>query len=214
VSSTCSRPLPPRPAIRALSPAVNDPTTGVQAIDRLSDLLAITGNRLDPTGLRADSAGTVRIKRKLRDFDRLLVLSLTEVIRYGADAPQVVRRLRAVLDELESTLPPERHAAIARQRSLLDAATSAALPAPFTAVASTADRRPGLNGPRQLSHVPHLSALQPPSPPRPGARRLNWPSLITGMPSAGTRRVITRHGRMRRTANGAIVDRWRRLPIR
>ena len=127
-------------AIRALSPAVNDPTTGVQAIDRLSDLLAITGNRLDPTGLRVDSAGTVRIKRKLRDFDRLLVLSLTEVIRYGADAPQVVRRLRAVLDELESTLPQERHAAIARQRSLLDAAASAALPAPFTAVASTADR--------------------------------------------------------------------------
>ena len=127
-------------AIRALSPAVNDPTTGVQAIDRLSDLLAITGNRLDPTGLRVDSAGTVRIKRKLRDVERLLVLSLTEVIRYGADAPQVVRRLRAVLDELESTLPQERHAAIARQRSLLDAAVSAALPAPFTAVASTADR--------------------------------------------------------------------------
>jgi uncharacterized membrane protein len=127
-------------AIRALSPAVNDPTTGVQAIDRLSDLLAITGNRLDPTGLRVDSAGTVRIKRKLRDFERLLVLSLTEVIRYGADAPQVVRRLRAVLDELESTLPQERHAAVARQRSLLDAAVSAALPAPFTAVASTADR--------------------------------------------------------------------------
>ena len=127
-------------AIRALSPAVNDPTTGVQAIDRLSDLLAITGNRLDPTGLRVDSAGTVRIKRKLRDFERLLVLSLTEVIRYGADAPQVVRRLRAVLDELESTLPQERHAALARQRSLLDAAASAALPAPFTAVASTADR--------------------------------------------------------------------------
>ena len=70
----------------------------------------------------------------------LLVLSLTEVIRYGADAPQVVRRLRAMLDELESTLPQERHAAIARQRSLLDAAVSAALPAPFTAVASTADR--------------------------------------------------------------------------
>jgi uncharacterized membrane protein len=127
-------------AIRALSPAVNDPTTGVQAIDRISDLLAITGNRLDPTGLRVDSSGTVRVKRKLRSFDGLLVLSLTEVIRYGADAPQVVRRLRAVLDELESTLPMERQAAIARQRSLLEAAVSAALPAPFMPVASTPDR--------------------------------------------------------------------------
>jgi uncharacterized membrane protein len=127
-------------AIRALSPAVNDPTTGVQAIDRLSDLLAITGNRLDPTGLRVDSTGTVRIKRKLRDFDGLLVLSLTEVIRYGADAPQVVRRLRAMLDELESALPAERQAAIASQRSLLEAAVSTALPAPFASVASRADR--------------------------------------------------------------------------
>jgi uncharacterized membrane protein len=127
-------------AIRALSPAVNDPTTGVQAIDRISDLLGITGNRLDPTGLRVDSGGAVRIKRKLRNFDGLLVLSLTEVIRYGADAPQVARRLHAVLDELESTLPAERQAAISRQRSLLEAAVSAALPAPFMPVASTPDR--------------------------------------------------------------------------
>jgi uncharacterized membrane protein len=78
-------------AIRPLSPAVNDPTTGVQAIDRLSDLLAITGVRLDPTGLRVDSGGTVRVKRKLRNFNALLALALTEIIRYGADAPQADR---------------------------------------------------------------------------------------------------------------------------
>jgi uncharacterized membrane protein len=127
-------------AIRALSPAVNDPTTGVQAIDRISDLLAIAGSRLDPTGLRVDSTGTVRVKRKLRNFEGLLVLALTEVIRYGADAPQVVRRLRGMLDELESTLPPERQAAIARQRGLLEAAVTVALPAPFADVSRTADR--------------------------------------------------------------------------
>jgi uncharacterized membrane protein len=87
-----------------------------------------------------DSSGTVRLKRKLRNFDALLVLALTEVIRYGADAPQVVRRLHGMLDELEFTLPAERHAAIAGQRSLLDAAVSAALPAPFASVVSVADR--------------------------------------------------------------------------
>jgi uncharacterized membrane protein len=74
-------------AIRALSPAVNDPTTGVQAIDRISDLLAITGSRPDPTGLRIDCGGTVRVKRKLRNFDGILMLALTEIIRYGGDAP-------------------------------------------------------------------------------------------------------------------------------
>ena len=127
-------------AIRALSPAVNDPTTGVQAIDRIGDLLAITGSRPDPTGLRVDASGTVRVKRKLRNFDAMLVLALTEVIRYGADAPQVVRRLHGMFDELQSTLPADRHAAIGRQRSLLEAAADAALPAPFMAVASAADR--------------------------------------------------------------------------
>ena len=90
--------------------------------------------------MRVDAGGTVRVKRKLRNFDALLVLALTEVIRYGADAPQVVRRLHGMLDELQSTLPADRQAAIARQRSLLEAAAGAALPAPFTAVASAADR--------------------------------------------------------------------------
>ena len=128
-------------AIRALSPAVNDPTTGVQAIDRLSDLLVVTGRRPDPTGLRVDADGVVRVKRQLRNFEAMLVLSMTEIIRYGADAPQVVRRLRAVLDDLELALPVERHPAIARQRVLLQAAVESALPAPFQPVAAMADRQ-------------------------------------------------------------------------
>jgi len=45
-----------------------------------------------------------------------------------------------MLDELESTLPAERQASLAGQRSLLEAAASAALPAPFGSVASVADR--------------------------------------------------------------------------
>ena len=127
-------------AIRALSPAVNDPTTAVQAIDRISDLLAITGTRPDPTGLLVDSERAVRVKQKLRNFDGLLVLALTEIIRYGAGAPQVVRRLLEVLNEFEGTLPTERHAAIARHRRLLDAAVAIALPAPFAEVAAVPDR--------------------------------------------------------------------------
>ena len=127
-------------AIRALSPAVNDPTTAVQAIDRISDLLGLVGRRPEPTGLRVDSAGLVRVKCKWRGFDEMLTLSLTEIIRYGADAPQVVRRLLAMFNELEVTLPVERRAAVDSQRDLLDAAARAALPGPFTQVASVPDR--------------------------------------------------------------------------
>jgi uncharacterized membrane protein len=127
-------------AARALSPAVNDPTTAVQAVDRLSEALLVTGRSPDPTGFRIDSEGRIRLQRRLRNFEELLILSMTEIVRYGADAPQVVRRLRAVLDELEGTLPIERRPAIARQRQLLDAAVESALPSAFGSVASVADR--------------------------------------------------------------------------
>jgi uncharacterized membrane protein len=128
-------------AIRALSPGINDPTTAVQAIDRIGDLLAVTGARPDPTGLRVDAVGTVRIKRQLRGFEALLVLATTEILRYGADAPQVVRRLRAMLDELERTLPTDRHGAIARQRTVLENAVISGMASPFQAVAAIPDRQ-------------------------------------------------------------------------
>lgn len=127
-------------AIRALSPAVNDPTTAVQAIDRISDLLVAAGSNPDPTGLRVDDAGTVRIKRQLRGFEALLVLALTEIIRYGADAPQVVRRLHALLNDLERALPAERHPSVDRQRELLEATVATTMPGPFQILSSTPDR--------------------------------------------------------------------------
>ena len=87
----------------APSPAVNDPTTAVQGIDRVGDLVAPVGTRPGPTGLRVDSTGAVRVKRQLRNFEALATPACTEIIRYGADAPQVARRLMAVFDNLEVT---------------------------------------------------------------------------------------------------------------
>ena len=91
-------------AIRALSPAVNDPTTAVQALDRLNDLLVVAAVRPPPTGLRIDAHHVPRLQLRVADFEQLLTLAVTEIIRYGADAPQVVRRLSALLDELEGHL--------------------------------------------------------------------------------------------------------------
>jgi len=109
-------------------------------VQYLLETIAAESRRAIEESFRVDASGTVRVKRKLRNFDGLLVLALTEVIRYGADAPQVVRRLHGLLDELQATLPAQRQAAITGQRSLLEAAVSAALPAPFVPVASVPDR--------------------------------------------------------------------------
>ena len=128
-------------AIRALSPAVNDPTTAVQALDRLNDLLVVAAVRPPPTGLRIDAHHVPRLQLRVADFEQLLTLALTEIIRYGADAPQVVRRLSALLDELEGHLPAAGRANIGDSRQLLAKAVVAALPAAFTTVALTPDRR-------------------------------------------------------------------------
>ena len=61
--------------------------------------------RWTPTGLRVVFQRYGPGQAEAAELRRSLVLSLTEIIRYGADAPQVTRRLYAMLDELQATLP-------------------------------------------------------------------------------------------------------------
>lgn len=84
--------------------------------------------------------GHHQVKRQLRGFGALLVLALTEIIRHGANAPQVVGRLHAVLDELKRALPAERHAAVRRQRELLEATVATVMPVPLQTIPATPDR--------------------------------------------------------------------------
>ncbi len=125
-------------AIRALSPAVNDPTTAVQVIDRVVDLLGTVIERPDPTGWYMDDAGTARVRLPVDTFDELATLGFAEIIRYGADSPQVARRLRAAFDDLASRGP--RPGIVALQQ-LLDAATNDAMPSAFAALATSPDPR-------------------------------------------------------------------------
>ncbi|HEX9259812.1 MAG TPA: DUF2254 domain-containing protein [Acidimicrobiales bacterium] len=127
-------------AIRALSPAVNDPTTAVQVIDRVNDLLGDAADRPDPTGWYLDTYDVARVHLREPGFVRLLELAYVEIIRYGADSPQVVRRLRAAFDVLDPQVRPDVRPALDRLREMLAGATEAALPRPFGAVASVADR--------------------------------------------------------------------------
>jgi uncharacterized membrane protein len=89
-------------ASRALSPAINDPTTAVHALNIVIDLLARIADRPDPTGWYTSASGSVRLRLNDDSFARLAELGLTEVLRYGADAPQVTRRLAAAYDELDA----------------------------------------------------------------------------------------------------------------
>ncbi len=95
-------------AIRALSPAVNDPTTAVQAIDQLDDLLHRIGTHYLDVGLERDPQGTLRLIYPTPDWEDFLALAIDEIRHYGAGSIQVMRRLQALLQDLLDVLPAER----------------------------------------------------------------------------------------------------------
>ncbi len=107
-------------AIRALSPAVNDPTTAVQALDQLDDLLRRVGQRRLGPGLARDRRGKLRLVFPVPDWEDFLALAVDEIRYYGAASLQVMRRLRALLIDLEETLPAVRRPAVQDQLRRVD----------------------------------------------------------------------------------------------
>jgi uncharacterized membrane protein len=85
-----------------------DPTTAVQAIDRLHDCLRRLVNRSFPSGECRDVEGEVRLVVPTMDWDAYVHLAFDEIRLAGAGSPQVARRLRAALEDLASIAPPER----------------------------------------------------------------------------------------------------------
>src|SRR6516162_7471566 len=99
-------------AIKALSPAINDPTTAVQALDQIEDLLIRLGRRRLEIGSFCDADGSLRLLMSFPTWDDFLSLALDEIRFYGATSTQVMRRMRALVSELISILPEERHPAL------------------------------------------------------------------------------------------------------
>jgi uncharacterized membrane protein len=105
-------------AIRALSPAVNDPTTAVQVLDHMGETLRVVGSA-DLGHTPDDRARVYMHSRRWKDF---LELAVTEIREYGASSIQVMRRMRAMLEELHATVTPEHRAAVEEELRRLDAA--------------------------------------------------------------------------------------------
>ncbi len=107
-------------AIKALSAAINDPTTAVLSLDQLHRLLRLVGLR-DLRGEEfRDDAGELRLVFRTPNWEDYVHLACTEIRHCGAGSIQIMRRLRAMLDNLVQTLPPHRHAELHRQLELLD----------------------------------------------------------------------------------------------
>ncbi len=106
-------------AIRAVSPAINDPTTAVQTLDRLHGILRAISDRPDPSGVYLDSAGSVRLVIPVPDWSRVFDLAFTEIALYGAGDPQISRKLMSIFDDLSTCVTAERLVAIDSRRTWL-----------------------------------------------------------------------------------------------
>jgi uncharacterized membrane protein len=110
-------------AIKALSPAINDPTTAVQAIDQIEDLLRRLGQRDLDAGYGRDANGVLRLVFPMPTWEDYLTLAFDEIRQYGAGSVQVMRRLRSTLVGLEdSVVADARVEAVRRYLTHLDAA--------------------------------------------------------------------------------------------
>ena len=96
-------------AIRALSPAVNDPTTAVQTLDQIEDLLRRLGRSDLDAGYRLDPDRALRLVFPMPTWEDYLALAFDEIRQYGSSSVQVMRRMRSALAGLLDTVSsPER----------------------------------------------------------------------------------------------------------
>ena len=130
-------------AERSLSDSpFQDPTTAVQAIDRLHDCLRQLARRPFPDGKLSDADGIVRLVVPSMDWDAYVHLAFDEIRLAGAGSPQVSRRLHAALEDLLTVAPPDRRLVLQSQLDQLNELTAQVM-------TDESDARMSSNGDRQ-----------------------------------------------------------------
>ena len=133
-------------AIRALSPAVNDPTTAVQALDRLEGLLVELHRRAPGPLVVLDRDGVPAGRVPAPTWTDYLELAVTEIRHYGGGSVQVCRRLHALYDHLLAEVDGPARARVELERRLLEKALAGAFPDPEDQALAKRPDRLGLGG--------------------------------------------------------------------
>jgi uncharacterized membrane protein len=106
---------------------LQDPTTAVQSIDRLHDLLRRLVGRPFPSGEHRDEEGVVRLRVPVPEWEDYVDLAFHEIRLAAAGSPPVTRRLELALRDLRAVAPPERVGVLDLHLDLLARTTEAAL---------------------------------------------------------------------------------------
>jgi len=135
-------------AIKALSPAINDPTTAVQALDQIEDLLLRLGQRHLEIGTHRDSDGKLRLVVPFPTWDDLTRLAFDEICAYGATSVQVMRRMNALVTDLRQVVPEERRPTLRYWETRLKATVARSFADNEERMEATREDRQGLGAPR------------------------------------------------------------------
>lgn len=99
-------------AVRALSPGINDPTTALVCVHRLTEVFMRLGMRRFPSSVRKDGAGAVRVIAPRTEFGQLLFLAYARIRVYAERSPAVTAALVESLQRLHARLPEARASAV------------------------------------------------------------------------------------------------------
>ena len=99
---------------------IGNPTTAVLAMDQLHRMLRTVGKRHLRTDELLDRSGQLRVIFRTPNWDDFVYLAFSEIRNFGSNNLQIVRRMRAMIENLVQTLPTNRSDALLRQLSLLD----------------------------------------------------------------------------------------------
>lgn len=114
-------------ATRALSPAVNDPTTAVHALGHISAVLCNLTTRHTGPKLHADHEGRPRVLLRYPTFEDLLEQVTSQMLRYALDDARTAGRVVRMLREISWVAGTHPHSTdirrqVATLRSALDCA--------------------------------------------------------------------------------------------
>ena len=111
-------------ALKALSAAINDPTTAVLALDQVHRLLREVGKRRLQQEEVLDGDGAPRLVRRTPNWGDFVHVSCQEIRTCGAGNVQIARRMRALIENLCASLPafraPALHAELANLDQMID----------------------------------------------------------------------------------------------
>jgi uncharacterized membrane protein len=117
-------------ASKGLSPAINDPTTAVLAIDQIHHLLRNVGNRRLDDGRVRGATNRLRLVYRTPDWADFVHLAVTEIRHFGGASIQVARRLRAMIENLIESLPEGRAALLRPELAMLRRSSERSFPEP------------------------------------------------------------------------------------